>query len=207
MRTFRRILLGAILSAPVAVSVSAQNLTADEINNLIDDRVNNLNPYQAILNDPDPERALAGMQIMLDQGDETLRRMALEYGLLSPNPTVQRIALEGFLNSNPVLSIRIDGTQVDDEAAFRKWIPDVWNGTVDGVMIGYWRINVDGFNDDAKCYVAGRDCFITVNSDGVFFTPSRMNGRAEISDEGTLAGSATFYGVEQPVPFSVQLLD
>lgn len=201
-----RICTALLLS--LAASASAQNLSVEEINKLIDEQVSNLNPYQAILNGPDPERALAGMQIMLQQGDETLRRMALEYGLLSPNPTVQRIALEGFLGSNPVLSIRFDGSQLDDEAGFRRWIPDVWNGTVDNDMIGYWRIRVNGFNKEEGCYLdRNNSCFITVNSDGVFFTPARMNGRAETTDEGTLAGSAGLYGVAEPVPFSVQLLD
>ncbi|HRO15753.1 MAG TPA: hypothetical protein PLL33_12055 [Paracoccus sp. (in: a-proteobacteria)] len=191
----------------LAAPAGAQNLSVEEIGKLIDERVNALNPYQAILNDPDPERALAGMEIMLQQGDATLRRMALEFGLLSPNPTVRRTALEGFLASGPALSIRFDGTGIEDKG-FGTWIPNLWNGTVDSENIGYWRIQVSGQDEETKCYLdQNGKCFITVNSDGVFFTPDRMNGRADITPEGTLAGSANLYGITPPVPFSVQLLD
>lgn len=196
----------AVAATMWSMPAGAQNLSAGDIEKLIDEQMQNLNPYQAILNDADPDRALAGMQIMLERGDETLQRMALEYGLLSPNPTVRRVALEGFLKRGPILSIRFDGSQIDDNG-FRKWLPDRWNGVVDTDGVGYWRVPIDGYSDEASCFTSERACAITVNSDGVFFTPNRMNGRAELSEDGRLIGSAGLYGVGVPVPFTVQLID
>ncbi len=176
---------------------------------MINERINNLNPYQELLNSPDPARSLAAMQIMMESGDADLVRMATEYGLLSPNPTVKRIALEGFLATKPVLSIRFDGSKTSDKD-FSNVVVRNWTGTVDADMVGYWRISVGEYLADSSCYANTyntSDCFITVNSDGVFLTPRYMNGRATISPEGSLIGTANLSNVTDTVPFTIQLID
>ena len=185
-----------------------QSLSPEEISKMVDKQMNDLNPYQALLNDPDPQRSLSAMKIMLESGDESLQHMALEFGLLSPNPTVKRAALEGFLTTSPILSLKFDGSAVKDKD-FPNIVTGYYNGTVDN-GIGYWRIAVGSFLPDKKCFSSSddkSDCFITVNSDGVFLTPRRFNGRAIVSETGTLAGSGTVYAVEETVPFTVQLID
>ena len=149
------------------------------------------------------------MEIMLESGDDSLERMALEYGLLSPNPTVKRTALEGFLSTSPVLSIRFDGAKVKD-SQYSSRIKRDWQGTLTSDATGYWRIAVGGYLDDKKCYAntfSPNDCFITVNSDGTFLTPRHMNGRGTVSDSGALVGQATLDDVDDVVPFSIQLID
>lgn len=44
---------------------------------MVDQQMSNLNPYQELLNNPDPARSLAAMKVMLESGDEALVRMAL----------------------------------------------------------------------------------------------------------------------------------
>ncbi len=192
----------------MADPVFAQSLSPEEIAAIIDEKVNNLNPYQALLNDPDPERGRLAMEVMLDSGDPELVRLALGFGLLSPNPTVKRTAFETWLKTGPILSLRFDGAEVKD-TSFAGTVTSNWNGTLsDGV--GYWRIAVGEFLPEQKCYANTyhKDkCFITVNSDGVFLTPQYMNARATITDAGVLEGTGTMYAVDEPVPFSVQLID
>jgi len=193
---------------PVTSPVAAQSLTPEEIAAMIDKKVSNLNPYQALLNDADPERGRLAMEIMLESGDPELMRMALEFGLLSPNPTVKRTAFEAWLKSGPILSVRFDGTNLKD-AYFSRTVTGYWNGTQsDG--IGYWRIPVGPYLPEQKCFsntTYTSDCFITVNSDGVFLTPRAMNARAIITEAGALEGTGTLTNVGDAIPFSVQLID
>ncbi len=199
----------AILVCVLPKLASAQSLTPEEIEAMVSQRMSDLNPYQELLNHPDPARSLAAMEIMMESGDRSLERMALEYGLLSPNPTVKRTAFEGFLASKPILSIRFDGSDVDD-GYYPTLIQGSWNGTLTSDATGYWRIAVGDYLDDQQCFANtyhDDDCFITVNSDGVFLTPQNMNARGTISDEGSLIGQATLNSVDDVVPFSVQLID
>lgn len=199
-----------ILAVCLAVSSlsHAKSLSPEDINKLIDERINKLNPYQALLNDPDPARSQAAMQIMMESGDAELTRMALEFGLLSPNPTVKRTAFEGWLTTAPILSFRFDGSKVKDQS-FPGIIRNNWNGTI-SAGIGYWRIAVDKHLPEKKCFsntYRPEDCFITVNSDGVFLTPDYFNARGTISDSGSLTGTGSMHTVDEPVPFSIQIID
>lgn len=104
---------GALVMGIVA-GATAQSLTPEQLQAMIDQRVNQQNPYQTLLADPDPERSLAAMQIMLESGDKNLIRLGLQFGLLSPNPQVRRIAVEAYIATSPVLTLRLDGTNVKD---------------------------------------------------------------------------------------------
>lgn len=180
---------------------------------MVDQRVSALNPYQELLNDPDPARSLSAMQIMLESGDAELTRMALEFGLLSPNPAVKRTAFESYLASAPVFSIRFDGTKVKS-AHFDNAMKSYWSGNVTPERIGYWRIKVGEYLPEGNCFVNttdGRGCFVTVNADGIFLTPyhngQTMSARGVVGDDGAIAGFATIPRVEEPVPFTIRLLD
>ncbi len=203
----KRLFLAATL-IPLATIATAQTLTPEEISALVDKRMKELNPYQNLLNDPDPDRSLAAMQIMMESGDPDLTRMALEFGLLSPNPSVKRIAFEAWLSTGPVMSFRFDGTNVKD-STFTRRVRGSWNGTLDD-RTGYWRIQVGQRIKESGCYANTYHqdrCFITVNSDGVFLTPSDFNARGTLTDDGRLEGAGSMHNVDEPVPFSVQLID
>lgn len=192
-----------------ATPVASQSLTADQLKALVDERVSAQNPFAELLNDPDPARSLAAMEIMLESGDAPLVRMALEFGLLSTNPTVRRTAVEAFLTTKPVLSIRFDGSALDGERYYKTRM------TGEGVTltpegIGYWRMKVGEYDAEKGCFLlaSGSGCFVTVNSDGVILqNAGYMTGRLVINDTGGLEGSATLYQVDTPLPVSVRLID
>lgn len=211
MKLFGGIALAAILavSGVISTGVVAQSLTPDQIRGMIDQKVSTLNPYQELLNDADPSRSLAAMQIMLESGDRDLARMALEFGLLSPNAAVKRTAFESFLTTGPVFSIRFDGKGVKS-SDYASRIRNNWDGNLSPENIGYWRISVGSFLPEKKCFADTyytSDCFVTVNSDGIFLTPKYMSARGVIGDDGVLAGVASITSVGEPVPFRIQLLD
>jgi hypothetical protein len=192
-----------------ACSAQAQSLSPEDIQKMVDQRMQNLNPYQELLNNPDPMRSLAAMQIMMESGDAELVRMATEFGLLSPNPTVKRTAFESFLATGPILSFRFDGSEVKD-SDYARTIRGNWNGTLAPDKTGYWRIKVTQYLPEEQCFGNSSRpdrCFVTVNSDGVFLTPDRMNARATVGEDGRLNGTASLNDVDEPVPFTAQLID
>ncbi|MDJ1007376.1 MAG: hypothetical protein QNJ13_06070 [Paracoccaceae bacterium] len=192
----------------VATPLAAQSLTPEELRALVDERVNAQNPFAELLNDPDPARSLAAMEIMLESGDRDLTRMALEFGLLSTNPTVRRTAVEAFLKSKPVLSLRFDGAAAN-ERYFTQRMTGA-NATITAERIGFWRMQVGDYNPERGCYMlaSGKDCFVTVNSDGIILqNEGWMTGRVVPGATGALEGSATLYQVPEPVPLTVKLLD
>lgn len=197
--------------AVVTNGAFAQTLTPAEIEAMVDERVNSLNPYAELLNDPDPLRSLAALQIMMESGDPTLTRMALEFGLISTDPVVRRTALEAFLATGPVLSIRFEGEALNDPDRSLQRIggTSYWSGAMGPDRDAFWRVAVGGYSDEERCFmeIQGRNCLITVNADGVFFTPTYMSGRAALLDTGILSGTANVSTVGEPVPFTVRLLD
>ena len=198
----------ALLTVVVGATAAAQTLTPEQIAAMVDQRVNDLNPYQTLLNNPDPERSRLAMQVMLESGDAELVRMALEFGLLSPNPAVKRTAFEAWLTTGPILSFRFDGADNKD-GDYANMIKGNWNGTIDGDT-GYWRIPVGKHLNEKRCFSNTHDesqCFITVNGDGLFFTPQNMNARGVLKDDGTISGTATLRSVGNPIPFSLKILD
>ena len=197
----------------LAGSASAQSLTPEELQGLIDERLNTPNPYQALLADPDPERSLAAMEIMLESGDPDLTSMALEFGLLSPNPAVRRIAVEGFFRTQPVLAVKFDGSQASEERRFRQ-IVDHFDGTIDASNLGYVEIGVGPLREDGRCFVEpGRDtCRVTINNTGVFLTVFAgfnnpiLTARLTPNDSGQLVALATLYG-GATAPLTIQVLN
>ncbi|MBI6630811.1 hypothetical protein [Pontibaca salina] len=202
----------ATLLFVLATSVAAQTPTPEEIAALVDQRVSALNPYGELLNDPDPERSLAAMQIMLESGNAELTRMALEFGLLSPNPVVRRAAVEAHLKSGPTLTLKFEGGD-DPDPNFTSTVVGYYSGSTEPGNQGYWKIKVGEYSADDGCYLhvnARSGCFVTVNSDGVYFTHDQykmLAARTDVTDEGLLKGFAKIYKVAEPVPLTVQLID
>lgn len=198
----------------LAASATAQSITPDELEAMINERVNAQNPYQSFLADPDPQRSLAAMQIMLESGDDDLVRMALEFGLLSPNPTVRRIAVEAFMATGPILSIRFDGSATEDND-YVSFVRSRMSGTVDPDGVGFARATVGPLSGDGNCFVDTYRgaCLVTVNSDGVFLSGHLgasspwFSARMIVNDEGQLEGTASLYNVSDPIPVTIQLLD
>ena len=206
---FRALTFAASASLLVGVA-QAQSISVEELRALVDERVNSLDPYAELLNDPDPARSLAAMQIMLESGDPDLERMAREFGLLSPNPTVNRAAVESIMAAGPVLSLRFDGSGVKDED-FVETMRNRLAATVGPDKIAFSRLKVGSLDPGKGCFVfasSANYCFVTINSDGVFVeSGNTFKARMVIDDSGALSGPATVQYIDDPTPLSIQLID
>lgn len=209
-----RCLIGVAIATWVSgTALTAQTLSPEDLKALIDERLNQVNPYQELLADPDPDRSLAAMQIMLETGDRELMRMALEYGALSPNGTVQRLAVEAYMASGPILSLKMDGSQVEDKD-YKTTVTGRYDGVVDPDGFGYVRIPVGEFDSNLSCFLQpGREsCLVTVNKDGVFLTlfvsaSHSLNARLTVNDAGQLQGAVSMGYVDDSIPSTIELID
>ena len=202
----------ALLLAALAAPLAAQSLTPEEIARMLDEQAATPNPYATLLNDPDPARSMGAMRIMMESGDAQLVRLATEFGLLSPDPVVRRTAFEALLATGPTLTVRVDGTDVEDKD-FTKSMRATWQGTVDPDAIAYIPFRIGAYDAEQNCFLSALEwrsgpCFVTVNADGIFFRlETYMSARGEIDDTGTVVATASFYAIDDPVPITIRLID
>jgi hypothetical protein len=198
--------LAAVVAAP---PLGAQSMSPEEILAEVEARVSAQNPYAALLNDPDPARSLAAMQVMLESGDADLIRMATEFGLLSPNPSVQRSAVQGILATGPSLTVRLEG---GNEEAFRFLVMNQLGGVIDDEATGFVTLPVGDWDAAQSCYLwrGSTSCLIQVSAEGYAvrsWYSNHMRGMLRVDGEGRLAGSMTMEGVTALVPASIRLID
>lgn len=98
-----------------ASHASAQSLSVADLQAKIDAEMSKDNEYAALLNDPDTVRAQMAMEMMLESGDDALVKIALEYGLYSPDGVVRNAAIKGFLDTLPRLELQFDGKKADQQ--------------------------------------------------------------------------------------------
>jgi hypothetical protein len=195
---FSALLMGAVLS----FSAAAQTLSPAEIMAKVNEKTASANEYQALLNDPDPSRSMAAMEVMLESGDPKLQRMALDYGLFSPNKLVQYAALKAFFQSRPVLRLYIDGSGVKDQDYFTRSIGEL-SGTVDQNKRGFVTMKVGEFDPKGSCYrhTNYNSCFVRISETEVAINPWRNNWvQLTLNDQGELIGVVGFV---PPAPIMV----
>lgn len=192
----------------LASSALAETPSPEDLLALIDAKVEAENPYRALLNDPDPRRSLAAIEVMLESGDPDLANIAIEFGLLSPNPDVQEIALRGILSSAPALALRMDGTNVEN-ANFTRSILQWLKGSVNAENVGSAPLLIGDYNEEEKCYTRKADgaCLFTLTTDGVILKIDQtVTATLALGADGVLSGEGFLYNVDVPVPMSVRLM-
>jgi len=190
----------------VGTLTRAQTLSAADILAKVDQKVGSVNEYQALLNDPDPNRSMAAMEVMLESGDTRLVRMALDYGIYSPNPVVQRMALEGFFASGPNLNIYFSGTEAAEESWFTRNIVDYLSGSVDSAGEGFASLQVGKYHPDKKCYATATDdsdCFVFVSDAGVSIVLLKKQAALKLNDNGELLGPISLPNVTNGVTLRI----
>lgn len=191
-----------LISTALSFSTAAQTLTPAEIMAKVNEKTASANEYQALLNDPDPSRSMAAMEVMLESGDPKLQRMALDYGLFSPNKLVQYAALKAFFQSRPVLRLYIDGSGVKDQTYFVSSIGSL-SGTVDQNKRGFATMKVGEFDPEESCYKHNKSsrCFIRISETEVAVNPWSNNWvQLTLNDQGELIGVV---GFAPPAPIRI----
>lgn len=173
----------------LTIPAFSQTLSAADIKAQVDQRVAGLNEYQQLLSDPDPQRAMAAMQIMLTSKDPDLERMALEYGIYSPDPAVRRMALESFLATGPALRVSLDGSGAKNPDDF-AYLVQSEQGTIDDKGAAFLSLLVGEFDKDQSCYPykGSSACLIRVTDAGAAINLWNNWWNIDLGTEGMLTG-------------------
>jgi len=213
-----RVLLAAAAIVLVSSAVFAQSISVADLRAQIDARVGGLNEYQELLNDPDPARSVAAMEIMMGSGDPALVKMAKDYGIFSPSPAVRKAALDGYFSSGPVLEMRFDASTMDDFGYITRVLGPI-DGSVAGNGVGFVSVKLGDWIDNKSCYSAPvydrlfleDGCFLRNSENGVSLYLWNVWWFLVLDDEGALVGSGNAfsdnsrYGSIGGLPISIQI--
>ena len=194
-----------LATAPAA----AQTLTPEDLRARIDARVDETGPYRDMLNDPDPARARAAMEIMIATGDTALMRLAAEAGFLAADPAMQRLAAEAVLATGLPLTIAIDGSEVEDKAALDKAVSTYLKGATTPEGIAFVQVQYGDWLPESGCYaIPGKSaCLVSVNADGIYVQGAYLQARLGYGAEGMLSGAASVQTYPKSLPATLRLLE
>ena len=197
--------IASALALIIAAGTSqAQAISAADIAAMVDERMGSVDEYAELLNDADPDRSLAAMQIMIGIDDAQISRMALQHGLTSTNPAVRRTALKAYFDTAPVLNIFIDGSSLDRERLTGSI--NQRSGTVDGSGTAFLSYKVGAFDEKEGCYDFHSNanyCLVTLSESNVSvglwgrWTPLNLNA------EGSLVGMVQVDRITPSVPVTI----
>lgn len=196
-------LFAALLFACLPSFAMSQGLTPEQLRAQLDERSSSNSAFRDMLNDPDPARSRAAMELMIESNEPQLVRLAIDHGLLSATPEVRAYALRAFLDTRPTLLVQV--TLPDDvPEKFEGHFRHVTDGTILSNGTATYRLNVGMFHAEKNCYLeTGHDwCGIAITPDGVAMS-TRAHGNSgrwtytnlTFQDSGQLAGSTTVWDV------------
>ena len=192
------------ISVALASPALGQSISASDIAGQIDSKLAGQSEYRALLDDPDPRRSRAAMQIMMESGDVDLSRMALDFGMTSTDPVVRRLALEAFLNSRPALQVTFDGRGLDGDRHFKSNLSRL-GGTVSANGFGFASLRLGEWDEEKSCWLwnGATDCGARLTDAGASITILGSWSQLFLNENGDLQGETNLHNVAQPVAFLI----
>jgi len=143
------------LAGALPALASAQSVSLEEFAAQVDERAQTLGGYRAYLTDPDPNRAMAAMEIMLESGEPGLVQMALSEGLYSPNPEMRQTALKAYMAGKPSIGLYFDGSAVTEELMdeYNHIVTYAYRGGVGPNKRASTSFKVGEWSDEFGCYL------------------------------------------------------
>lgn len=176
-------------------------LDADALAALVDQRLSELSPYEALLNDPDPSRSMVAMQLMLDSGDINLVRTATAFGFQAADPALRRMAAKAVLDSGVPLTIAVSGVPEDAQANFASRARSYLGAAVSPEGVAFVTVQFGGYDAEQGCYRTPNNdaCLVSLNADGIYIRNNTFSARLGFGDGAKLTGAATISNVAQPL--------
>jgi hypothetical protein len=183
-------LLCAILamSAPAAAQVTLEDLdkaaeTADAA----------MEEFRKRLNDPDPDRALAVLNLLISKGDADQRRMAVRHGLQSTDRAIHATTLRAIFDSKPTLRLVLDPVSDEPNANYARGV-NWWGGVINTEGTATIIVKITGFDSDNDCWIDERTqrCLLRMNGDVVSILMGDSWGSYQLDGSGQLLGEQAF---------------
>lgn len=184
------LLLGATMIAKAQVSL-------DELDAQVSARDKELAAFADRLNDPDPEKSLAAMKLLIEKGDADQRRMAIRFGLYSPDLAVRSTVLRAIFNSSPTLVVNMKPVSEKQGVYFQREIRRLNGSYLDDSSVSV-VFKVAGYNDDKACwfYKSGtyEPCLVRLTADTVSVFIGDSWSQYTLNAQGVLTGTQNVKG-------------
>ena len=196
--------------AALSIGTTSQALTPEELRALVDERISDADPFHVLLNDPDPTRSLAAVELMLESGEPQLVRMAVDFGLLSAIPEVRRTAVIGYLKTEPTLLLTLDSPESDENFG-----PETFRRKTGGTILSdstaaAFRVNIGMYSEELNCFLwlKSEYCAVRIGLTGISLA-YRSNYRSILffNEDGTLSGVTTIETLKGGFPTTLRLTE
>lgn len=192
----------ACLFAMGALGAQAQ-VSLDELDQAMSARGDEMAEFRERLNDPDPNRALTAMRLLIEKGDADQRQMAIEHGLSSTDDEIRLAAVGAILQSRPILVSR--WYPEDGEVTRIDWYVSNFGGTINADKTARVPIQVGKRFDDANCWLRhavsedARYCLFRLNSGEISLHIDDAWTEMTLDTAGRLVGSPVINDVRTEV--------
>ncbi|MEO1308147.1 MAG: hypothetical protein AAFV38_09530 [Pseudomonadota bacterium] len=192
-----RLKFAAILSA-FAFIVPAPGIaqvTLDQLDSAMATAGDAMEAFRVRLQDPNPAKALAAMRLLIAQGDDAQRRLAIAHGFEATDPAMRLEAVRGILDAKPLLLFRWttenDTVNNNYKNTLKRFSGDFESGTVSRVPI-----QVGDYSEEKGCWTLQMNgsCFARLNSGELSLTFTGTWAQFVLNPEGWLVGRPNISG-------------
>ena len=192
----KKLLFTALLLAGAVTSANAQ-VSLDELDKAVSARDKELEQFSDRLNDPDPEKSLAVMKLLIEKGDADQRRMAIRFGLYSPDLAVRSTVLRAIFDSLPIIVVKMKPVSEEQNKYFHRDIKDLAGSYLEdgSVSVTY---KIVGYDKDAACWFYQHrnrnTCLLRLTADTVSVYVIDSWSQYALNTEGVLVGTQNVQG-------------
>ncbi len=193
----------ACLLALSAVAAEAQ-VSLDELDAAMSARDDAMAAFRERLNDPDPDRALTAMRLLIEQGDAEQRQLAIEHGLSSTDADIRLAAVGAILQTRPILVSRWYPADGEISNNFRNRVTQR-QGTIAVDNTARVPLSVGKHFDGADCWLINgaaemsQNCLFRLNAGEISYWIDNAWTEMSLDTAGRLVGSPIIGGVRTEV--------
>jgi len=183
----------------------------DDITSQLESQKSELDEVDALLADPDKNRRIAAMELLLKSGNPVFVSRAKEVGLFSSDPEMQAAALKAIFDAGGPFRLVVDYSGVaDKDSGIKEWLSRRGNWD-DTAKTGVFLFTTQPYDPEKKCWRFPDDwsCAIALSGLTVSLPDwSRAEGIFELSSDGTLSGNfRTTSGNGVSLPAKIELTE
>jgi hypothetical protein len=164
-------------------------VSLDELDAAADATDTAMEEFRKRLNDPDPDRALAVLHLLISEGDADQRRLAVRHGLQSTDRAIRATTLRAIFDSEPTLRVVVDPVDEEPTTWFANEVHRL-SGVVDADGNGSITFKVNGYDPEEDCWTFTRNetCLLRLRADAVSLFLGDSWGSYELNGSGQLVG-------------------
>lgn len=180
-----------------AVSTANAQVSLDELDQAVSSRDKELEQFSDRLNDPDPEKSLAAMKLLIEKGDADQRRMAIRFGLYSPDLAMRTTVLHAIFNSLPTIVVNMKPVNKEQGTYFHREIKRLGGSYIEDGSVSL-TFKIAGYNEEEGCWTVKSGvyfpCLLRMSGDTVSANIGDSWSQYTLNTEGVLVGSQNVKG-------------